>query len=464
MDAFTYRHGELLAEELALTDIAERFGTPTYVYSRSAIVEAFSEFQRAAAGRKVLVCYALKANSNLAVIDLLARQGAGFDIVSGGELQRVLAAGGDPGKTVFSGVGKSEAEMRMALQAGVRCFNVESESELHHLNRVAASLGKRAPVSLRVNPDVDAGTHPYISTGLRENKFGIAHEAALAAYRTAAALPNLHVVGIDCHIGSQITDTAPFLAALDKVLELVDTLHAEGIVLHHLDLGGGLGIRYSDETPPSRAALLAAVFERLQRHPRGQQYELLFEFGRSIVGNAGVLLTRVEYLKENGGRHFAVIDAAMNDLMRPALYEAWHEVLPVRQPNADAGAGAGAGADSGSTRAGGHGSQGSASPAATTTSNASAAANTAQPIEAVYDIVGPVCESGDWLARGRTLTLAEGDLLAIGSAGAYGMAMSSNYNTRPRAAEVIVDGAQAHLVRERESIESLFALERPLPR
>ncbi|MGD9944355.1 MAG: diaminopimelate decarboxylase [Burkholderiaceae bacterium] len=459
MDAFTYRRGELHAESVALADVAERFGTPTYVYSRRAIVEAFGEFRDAAAGRNVLVCYALKANSNLAVIDLLAREGAGFDIVSGGELQRVLAAGGDAGRTVFSGVGKSEADMRLALQAGVRCFNVESESELHHLDRVAAGLGLRAPVSLRVNPDVDAGTHPYISTGLRENKFGIAHEAALAAYRTAAALPALQVVGIDCHIGSQITEIAPFLAALDKVLELVDTLHDEGIVLRHLDLGGGLGIRYSDETPPSRAALLAAVFERLDRHPRGAQYELLFEFGRSIVGNAGVLLTRVEYLKENGGRHFAVVDAAMNDLMRPALYEAWHDVLPVRRDDRAPGYGAS-----------GYGTSGDAASrvgeAATRGADAASrtGGDTSRRVEAVYDIVGPVCESGDWLARERRLALAEGELLAIGSAGAYGMAMSSNYNTRPRAAEVIVDGAQLHLVRERESIESLFALERPLPR
>lgn len=419
MDTFQYQHGILQVEGLALADIAQRFGTPTYVYSRAAIVAAFGEFRRAAAGRRVLVCYALKANSNLAVIDLLAREGAGFDIVSGGELQRVLAAGGQASRVVFSGVGKSEAEMRLALEAGVRCFNVESESELARLDRVAGSMGRRAPVSLRVNPDVDPGTHPYISTGLRESKFGIAHDCALAAYRTAAGMAHLEVVGIDCHIGSQITSIAPFLAALDKVLELVDALHAEGIGLRHIDLGGGLGIRYDDEQPPSREALLAAVFERIDRHPRGAAHEILFEFGRSLVGHAGVLLTRVEYLKRNGARHFAVVDAAMNDLMRPALYEAWHPVWPLHQREGQA--------------------------------------------QHDWDIVGPVCESGDWLARERPLLLAEGDLLAIGAAGAYGMAMASNYNTRPRPAEVMVDGNDAYLVRERESVESLFALERRLP-
>jgi diaminopimelate decarboxylase len=367
----------------------------------------------------VLVCYALKANSNLAIVDLLARRGAGFDIVSGGELERVLAAGGDASRIVFSGVGKKREEMQRALEIGVRCFNVESESELRRLDEVAGALGRRAPVSLRVNPDVDAGTHPYISTGLRENKFGIAHEEALRVYRLAASLPNLEVLGIDCHIGSQITTIEPFLAALDKVLELVDALAAAGIVLKHLDLGGGLGIRYDDETPPSRAALLQAVFERIDRHPRGSEFEVQFEFGRSIVGNAGVLLTRVEYLKTNADRRFAIVDAAMNDLMRPSLYEAWHDVLPV-----DA---------------------------------------SAQREAAAWDVVGPVCESGDWLARGRHLAIGEGDLLAIMSAGAYGMTMSSNYNTRPRGAEVLVSGRKAVLVRERERVEDLFAHERRLP-
>ena len=418
MNAFQYRDGRMHVEDLPLDTLAERFGTPCYVYSKRAILEAWREFHDAAAGHPVLICYALKANSNLAVIDLLAREGAGFDIVSAGELRRVLAAGGKPSRTVFSGVGKSADEIREALIAGVRCFNVESQAELERINQLAGELGRRAPVSLRVNPDVDAGTHPYISTGLRENKFGIAHEDAIGAYQRAASLPHLEVVGIDCHIGSQITSLAPFIAALDKVLELVDALHARGIVLRHIDLGGGLGIRYADEEPPSRASLLEAVFKRLAAHPRGQHYELMFEFGRSIVGNAGVLLTRVEYLKRNGERHFAIVDAGMNDLMRPALYEAHHEVRAVVPHE-------------GPTQA--------------------------------FDIVGPVCESGDWLARDRRLALKQGDLLALMSAGAYGMAMSSNYNTRGRAAEVMVDGDQAHLIRERESLESLFALEHRLP-
>jgi diaminopimelate decarboxylase len=416
---FRYRGDSLFVEDVELAEIAREHGTPAYVYSRAAIETAFASFVRACRGRDALVCYALKANSNLAIVELLARAGAGFDIVSAGELQRVIAAGGDPSKVLFSGVGKSEAEMRLALDAGVRCFNVESESELLRLDRVAGSMKLRAPVSLRVNPDVDAGTHPYISTGLRENKFGIAHEDALGVYRRAAALPNVEVKGIDCHIGSQITAVEPYLAAADKLLELIDALHAEGIELRHIDFGGGLGIRYRDEDPPSAQALLEALFRRLDRHPRGSRYGVYFEFGRSIVGNAGVLLTRVEYLKRNAERRFAIVDAAMNDLMRPALYDAWHGVLPLRaRDDADAQR---------------------------------------------YDVVGPVCESGDWLARDRSLAIAEGDLLAITSAGAYGMAMASNYNTRPRAVEILVDGAQAHVVRERESVESLFALERRLP-
>jgi diaminopimelate decarboxylase len=334
----------------------------------------------------------------------------------------VLAAGGDPRKTVFSGVGKSAAEMRQALAAGVRCFNVESESELVRLDAVAGAMGMRAPISLRVNPDVDAGTHPYISTGLRENKFGIAHERALAAYRQAAALPNLRIEGIDCHIGSQITELAPFLAALDRVLELVEALATEGIVLHHLDLGGGLGIAYRDETPPARDALLAAMFAGIDAWAArtGREVpEVMFEFGRSMVGNAGLLLTRVEVLKHNGDRRFAVVDAAMNDLMRPAMYEAWHEIVPVAP---------------------------------------------APGQQQVYDVVGPVCESGDWLGRARMLAIREGDLLAILSAGAYGMSMSSNYNTRPRGAEVMVDGGTVHVVRERERVTDLFAGEHTLAR
>ena len=414
--------GRLHAEQVPLADLAERFGTPTWVYSRGAIEGAWDEFAQATVGRRALVCYAIKANSNLAVLELLARRGAGFDIVSAGELARVLAAGGDPARIVFSGVGKTRDEMRAALAAGVRCFNVESESELVRLDAVAGAMKLRAPVSLRVNPDVDAGTHPYISTGLRENKFGIAHDRALAAYRQAAALPNLRIEGIDCHIGSQITEIAPFLAALDRLLDLVDALAAEGIAIHHLDLGGGLGITYRDETPPARGEMLRALFARIDAWAaaRGREApETLFEFGRAMVGNAGVLLTRVEVLKANGGKHFAVVDAAMNDLMRPAMYEAWHDIVTVEP--------------------------------------AVAAARE-------YDIVGPVCESGDWLGRGRALAIGEGDLLAILSAGAYGMAMSSNYNTRPRGAEVMVDGARVHVVREREHIADLYAGEHTLPR
>ena len=424
LPAFALIGNTLHAEGVALTDIAERFGTPTWVYSRSAIESAWNEFAQATQGRRALVCFAIKANSNLAILDLLARHGAGFDIVSGGELARVLAAGGDPAKIVFSGVGKSREEMRQALAAGVRCFNVESESELVQLDAVAGSLGLTAPISLRVNPDVDAGTHPYISTGLRDNKFGIAHDRALAAYRQARQLPNLRIEGIDCHIGSQITEVEPFLAALDRVLDLTDQLAAEGIVIRHLDLGGGLGITYRDETPPARGAMLAAIFERIDAWviKRGlspaQGPEVLFEFGRAMVGNAGLLLTRVEVLKRNGDRHFAVVDAAMNDLMRPAMYEAWHDIVAV--------------------------------------------APTSAPAEN-YDIVGPVCESGDWLGRDRPLALAEGDLLAILSAGAYGMSMSSNYNTRTRGAEVMVDGTAVHLVREREQVADLFAGEHRLP-
>jgi diaminopimelate decarboxylase len=418
---FPVRDGCLHVEGIPLPQLAERFGTPTWVYSRAAITQAWQAFADACQGERALVCYAIKANSNLGILSLLARMGAGFDIVSEGELARVLAAGGIASKIVFSGVGKTEAALQAALKAGVRCFNVESESELHRLNRVAGRMGCVAPVSLRVNPDVDAGTHPYISTGLRENKFGIAHERALQAYQTAARLPHLRITGIDCHIGSQITELEPFLAALDRVLALVDTLQAQGITIDHLDLGGGLGIRYRDETPPAPSELLGAIFQRVRvwAQARGRALpEILFEFGRAVVGNAGVLLTRVEVLKENGDRRFAVVDAAMNDLMRPAMYEAWHDIVEVQTGSAP---------------------------------------------HAVYDVVGPVCESGDWLGRARTLRLAEGDLLAVMSAGAYGMAMSSNYNTRPRGAEVMVDGDQAYLVRERESVESLFAGERLLP-
>ena len=417
MSNFTYRAGKLHAESVALEDIASRFGTPCFVYSRNALQTALAEFQQACArnGRPdTLICYAVKANSNLAILNLFARAGAGFDIVSGGELARVLAAGGDPGKVVFSGVGKTADEMHSALEAGILCFNVESESELSRLNTVAAAAGRKARVSLRVNPDVDPKTHPYISTGLKENKFGIEFGAAASIYRKAAAMPHLAVVGIDCHIGSQLTETAPFIAALDKVLQLVDELAATGIVLEHLDLGGGLGIRYQDETPPAVDDYLAPLFARLA----GRRQKIMFEPGRHLVGNAGLLLTRVEYLKHNSEKNFAIVDAAMNDLMRPALYQAWHDILPV-SPRKGAGRN--------------------------------------------YDIVGPVCETGDWLGRDRQLNLAEGDLLAVMSAGAYAMSMSSNYNSRGRAPEVMVDGALPHQIRARETPQELFALEQILP-
>ena len=414
MTAFQLRGGRLQAESVPLDEIARRFGTPCYVYSRAALESAFRAFTAPLAGREHLVCYAMKANSNLGVLDVLARLGAGFDIVSGGELARVLAAGGDPRKVVFSGVGKSEGEIREGLAAGILCFNVESAAELARIERVAGQAGARAPVSLRVNPDVDPRTHPYISTGLKENKFGIAYDEALPLYRKAAASASLRVVGIDFHIGSQLIDAAPFVAALDRVLELVDALAKRGIALHHLDLGGGLGIRYRDEQPPSPAEYLGAMLARLS----GRTEKILLEPGRALVGNAGCLLTRVEYLRHGPDRNFAVVDAAMNDLLRPALYDAWHDIVPVAPRDAP---------------------------------------------QRQYDVVGPVCESADFLGRGRSLALADGDLLAILSAGAYGMAMSSNYNTRPRVSEVMVDGAAAHLVRERESVPSLFASERRLP-
>jgi diaminopimelate decarboxylase len=393
------------------------------VYSRAAIEAAFSSFAHAADGRGVLLCFAMKANSSLAVLDLMARQGAGFDIVSGGELERVLAAGGDPARIVFSGVGKTRSEIRRALEIGVKCFNVESEAELDRIDTIARALGRRAPISIRVNPDVDAGTHPYISTGLKENKFGIAHDRVRAVYAHAARLKGIEILGIDCHIGSQIVETAPFLDALDRILALADVLESDGIALHHLDLGGGLGVRYDTETPPDRGDFLTQLLDRVDRwrgvHPSRAGVEVIFEFGRALVAEAGVLLTRVEYLKDNGSRHFAVVDAAMNDLMRPALYEAWHPVQAV-------------------------------------------IARHDRPTQE-YDVVGPVCESGDWLARARTLALAEDDLLAIGCAGAYGMTMASNYNTRPRPAEILVDGARVHVARPRESVHELFASERPLP-
>lgn len=414
MNPFGYREQGLCVEELPLTHVAERYGTPCYVYSRAGLESAYREFDRVFAGLPHLVCYAVKANSNLAILNLFARLGAGFDIVSGGELKRVLAAGGDPSRVVFSGVGKTEAEMRLALEAGILCFNVESEAELYRLNEVAGGLGRRAPVSLRVNPDVDPRTHPYISTGLKESKFGIEYGRAFELYQVAQTLPHLTLRGIDCHIGSQIVEVEPFVDALERVLALVDRLSAAGIRLEHVDLGGGVGIRYRDETPPDLADYARRIGERLA----GRGLTLLLEPGRALVGNAGLLLTRVEYLKPGQTRNFAIVDAAMNDLMRPALYDAWHDILPVR-PHDDP--------------------------------------------ERVWEIVGPVCESGDFLGHDRRLALAQGDLLAIMSAGAYGMSMASNYNSRPRAAEVMVSGAQSFLIREREPLEALYALEHLLP-
>ncbi|WP_283745456.1 diaminopimelate decarboxylase [Sideroxydans sp. CL21] len=408
---FSYQQDRLFAENVPLEDIARRFGTPCYVYSRAALTDGYRQFAKAFKSREHLICYAVKANSNLAILNLFARLGAGFDIVSGGELQRVLAAGGTANKVVFSGVGKSEAEMRQALEAGILCFNVESSSELDSLNMVAGSMGKVAPISLRVNPDVDAKTHPYISTGLKQNKFGVAYTEALALYRKAAAMPHLRVTGMDCHIGSQLTETSPFIAAAEKVLALVDLLAASGIVLEHLDLGGGLGIRYDDETPPSIAEYAKALLGALQ----GRSEKIIVEPGRVLVGNAGVLLTRIEYLKHGEEKNFAIVDAAMNDLMRPALYDAWHAILPVRKREGE----------------------------------------TQQ-----YDVVGPICETGDFFGHAREMAVDKGDALAVMSAGAYGMSMSSNYNSRPRAAEVMVDGSVVHLVRERETVSQLYAAEK----
>ena len=414
MNAFQYRDGELFAEGVALSTLAERFGTPLYVYSRAHIEAQYRAYADALQGIQHLVCFAVKANSNLAVLNVLARLGAGFDIVSGGELERVLAAGGRADRVVFSGVGKTRADMRRALEVGVHCFNVESTDELERLQAVAAELGVQAPISLRVNPDVDAGTHPYISTGLKENKFGISIEQAEAVYLRAAQLPNLDVVGVDCHIGSQLTTLAPFLDALDRLLALVDRLGDCGIHLRHIDLGGGVGVRYRDEQPPQVGEYIQAVRERMA----GRDLALMFEPGRYIVANAGVLVTRVEYLKHTEYKDFAIVDAAMNDLIRPALYQAWMDVTAVRPRDAQA-----------------------------------------RP----YDIVGPICETGDFLAKDRELALAEGDLLAVHSAGAYGFVMSSNYNTRGRCVEVLVDGNAAHEVRRRETIAELYAGESLLP-
>jgi diaminopimelate decarboxylase len=411
---FTERDDTLHVEDVPLTRIAEQFGTPCFVYSRAALTAAYRAYDEGFGNHPHLICYAAKANSNIAVLDVLARLGSGFDIVSGGELKRVLAAGGDPRKVVFSGVGKSEAELRDALAAGILCFNVESESEMNRLARIAGEAQLVAPVSIRVNPDVDARTHPYISTGLRQNKFGVRFEDALRLYRQAHASPSLNVVGIDCHIGSQLTELAPMADAARKVISLVDELAADGIEIEHVDFGGGLGIRYTDESPPAHERLVRMLLETLGE----RRQTVMIEPGRSLVGNAGVLLTRVEYLKHGEEKNFAVIDAAMNDLMRPALYDAHHDIRPVRRSGVSA---------------------------------------------MTYDVVGPVCETGDFLGKERSLAIGEGDLLAVMSAGAYAMSMSSNYNTRPRAAEIMVDGGKVHLIRARERVDDLYAGEKRLP-
>jgi len=416
MDFFNYRDdGVLCAEGCALPELAAQHGTPLYVYSRATIERHWRAFDSAAGEVPHLICYAVKANGNLAVLNLLARLGSGFDIVSGGELARVVAAGGDPAKVVFSGVGKTAEEMRYALELGILCFNLESEAELERLNAVAGELGKVAPISVRVNPDIDAGTHPYISTGLKQNKFGVPIERAIALYRVAAQLPHIQVTGIDCHIGSQLTELEPFLASMDKLLMLIDRLAAEGIHIHHLDVGGGLGVNYGDENPPHPEQYAAALKARLT----GRDLTLIFEPGRAIMANAGVLVSKVEYLKAGEDRDFAIVDAAMNDLIRPSLYSAWMNIVPVNK------------------------------------------ALVREPKR--YDVVGPICETGDFLGKDRELTIAAGDLVAVRSAGAYGFSMASNYNARPRAAEVLVDGDSAHLVRQREPLEDLWRLETVLP-
>ena len=416
MDYFNYReNGQLFAEGCNLSELAAQHGTPLYVYSRATLERHWHAFDQAAGEVPHLICYAVKANGNLAILNLLARLGSGFDIVSGGELARVVAAGGDPAKVVFSGVGKTEAEMRYALEQQILCFNLESEAELERLNTVAGDMGKVARISVRVNPDIDAGTHPYISTGLKQNKFGVPIERAVALYHRAATLPNIDIVGIDCHIGSQLTELEPFLEAMDRLLALIDRLAAEGIHIHHLDVGGGLGVNYSDENPPHPEQYAAALKAKLV----GRDLQLIFEPGRAIIANAGVLLTRVEYLKEGEERHFALVDAAMNDLIRPSLYGAWMNIIP--------------------------------------------ADKSLQRPACRYDVVGPVCETGDFLGKDRELSLAQGDLLVVRSAGAYGFSMSSNYNARPRAAEVLVDGDAAHLVRQREPLADLWRLEQTLP-
>tara|TARA_R110002111_G_scaffold124747_5_gene189333 strand:- start:11108 stop:12379 length:1272 start_codon:yes stop_codon:yes gene_type:complete len=415
VDHFQYRDNQLYAEDSAVKSIVDQFSTPTYIYSRATLEKHWNAFDQAFNGRPHLICYAVKANSNIAVLNVLARLGSGFDIVSVGELERVLAAGGQPEKIVFSGVGKRHDEIRRALEVGIRCFNVEVSTELDRINDIAGDMGLIAKVSIRVNPDVDAQTHPYISTGLKENKFGLAIETAFEEYQRAHKMPHLQLVGLDCHIGSQLTDVQPFVDALDRVLNLLQRLKATGIEIQHLDLGGGLGIRYRDETPPSPAQYVNALYQKLGELP----YEIILEPGRAIAGNAGILVTKVEYIKATADKNFAIVDAAMNDLMRPALYQAWQEIIAVKLDSSHA------------TRS--------------------------------YDIVGPVCETGDFLGKGRALALAEGDLLAVRSAGAYGYTMGSNYNSRPSAAEVMVDGDQVHLIGARQGVESLWQNEALLP-
>jgi diaminopimelate decarboxylase len=415
MSNFTYRDGSLYAEDLPVSEIAASYGTPCYIYSRAALEARFMEYRNALQDCRHLICYAVKANSNLAVLNVLARLGAGFDIVSGGELERVVAAGGDPANVVFSGVSKTPQEMSRALELGIHCFNLESAAELEVLNRVAGEMGHVAPVSVRVNPDVDAMTHPYISTGLRENKFGLSVEEALSVYQRAAQLEHVQVVGLDCHIGSQLTEVSPFIDALHRLLALVDQLAEGNINIRHLDLGGGLGVRYRDETPPSVAEYIGAIREVLGE----RDVQLLFEPGRSIAANAGLLVMQVEYLKSTAEHNFALVDAAMNDMIRPALYQAWLDIQPVQQ--------------------GGNGQL------------------------AVWDVVGPVCETGDFLGKSRELSLNQGDLLAMFGAGAYGFTMSSNYNSRGRAPEIMVDGDRAHLIRERENFADIIRGETCLP-
>ena len=415
MDYFNYRENELFAEDIAVQDIVKKYGSPCYIYSRATLERHWHAFDKAFQDHSHLICYAVKANSNIGLLNLLARLGSGFDIVSIGELERVIAAGGDPKKVVFSGIGKREDEILTALKIGIRCFNIEVRDELDRINHLAKLLGVIAPVSFRVNPNVDAKTHPYISTGLKENKFGIDIDQALTEYRRAATMANINIIGIDCHIGSQLTETEPFLDALDKLLELVSALKADNINLHHLDLGGGLGIRYNTETPPKPADYIELILERLG----ATDFEILLEPGRAIVGNAGILVTQIEYLKPTPHKNFAIVDAAMNDLMRPSLYSAWQEIIPIVK-------------------------------------------NSNVP-EKLWDIVGPVCETGDFLGKERMLKLAQGDLLAIRSSGAYGFSMSSNYNSRPRAPELMVDGNQVHLIRDRESLVDLWSSEHLLP-